>query len=191
MMLGMQQTLWSSQFPDLFRRSPFSWGGMGDHRLEIEFTLDPPPDHLISNVKVIGRTAAGIVVCGTDRGWRMLPGGTREPGETIGEAASREFHEEAGGVIVDPLTWIGAFRVDASKTEPYRPHLPYPISYWLYVAADVTVSTEPSNPSDGEQVTEVLTLPAAEAIDYLAAFDDGPGLSVLRLAVAMGHAGSV
>lgn len=178
-----------TQFPELFTRSAFSWGGMGDHALQIEFTLDEPPDELVVNVKIIGRSAGGIVVCGTDQGWHMIPGGTRELGETIAEAAARELREEAGGTITGPLVTVGAFRVDASNTKPYRPHLPYPISYWLYVATDVVLDQLPTNPADGEKVVKVLTLPVSEAIDYLAQFDDGPSTSVVRLATAMGHAG--
>jgi 8-oxo-dGTP diphosphatase len=187
-MMAIMSQRWAAEYPELFTPSSFAWGGLGDHRLEIEFTLEEPPDALVANVKVIGRTSTGIVVCGTDQGWRMLPGGTREPGETIAETASRELYEEAGGVITGPLTWVGAFRVDALKTEPYRPHLPYPISYWLYVAVDVELRARPTNPADGENVTSVVTLPATDAIEYLAGFDDGPLTSILRLAVDMGHA---
>lgn len=181
---------WMAQFPELFSRSAFAWGGMGDHRLQIEFTLDEPSDELVANVKIIGRADGGIVVCATDRGWRMIPGGTREPGETIAETAGRELREESGGTITGPIVTVGALRVDASNTQPYRPHLPYPISYWLYVAADVVLDERPTNPADGENVVDVSTLPVSEAIEYLAQFDDGPGTSVLRLAAAMGHAGT-
>jgi hypothetical protein len=45
----------------------------------------------------------------------------------------------------------------------------------------------PTNPADGETVTDVRTLPPAEAVDYLADFDNGPLTDVLRLATAMGH----
>jgi hypothetical protein len=36
-------------------------------------------------------------------------------------------------------------------------------------------------------VIEVLTLPPPEAVNYLAAFDNGQLTDVLRLAIAMGH----
>ncbi|MEU4603449.1 NUDIX domain-containing protein [Kribbella sp. NPDC023972] len=178
---------WEDQFPELFTRAPFQWGGVADDRLEVQFVLERPADHLVSNVKVIGRSGGGVVVCASDQGWRFLPGGTREPGETIDDTARRELFEEAGAVITGPLTWVGAFKVHHPGSTPYRPHLPHPISYWLYVAADVVVQERPTNPADGENVIEVLTLEPAEAADYLAVFDDGPMTDVLRLATAMGH----
>jgi 8-oxo-dGTP diphosphatase len=52
---------------------------------------------------------------------------------------------------------------------------------------DVAVEGRPTNPADGEAVIQVLTLPPAEAVDYLAGFDDGQLTDVLRLAMAMGH----
>mgnify|MGYP003445595124 CR=1 FL=1 len=82
---------WPERFPELFAADYWGWGD-----LDVRFQTEAPPDELISNVHVIGRTDGGIVVCGNDLGWRFLPGGTREPGETIEQAAAREVFEEAG-----------------------------------------------------------------------------------------------
>src|SRR5882757_803262 len=114
---------WVEQFPELFAPAFWEWG-----ELDVRFTTEQPPDHLISNVHVVARTEGGIVVCGNDLGWRFLPGGTREPGEPI---------EEAGARLTGPMTWLGAHRADHRRPEPYRPHLPHPVSYWSNVVADV------------------------------------------------------
>jgi 8-oxo-dGTP diphosphatase len=127
------------------------------------------------------------VVCQSDKGWRFLPGGTREAGETVAETARRELLEEAGASIVGALGWIGAFEVNHSGSRPYRPHLPHPVSYWLYGVGDVALDRRPTNPADGEAVTEVLALPPTDAVDYLAGFDNGQLTDVLRLAIAMGR----
>jgi 8-oxo-dGTP diphosphatase len=178
---------WQERFPGLFARSAFQWGGVAPGDLEIQFSLELPPDELVSNVKVIGRAAGGVVVCESDQGWRFLPGGTREAGEAVAETARRELLEEAGASIVGGLNWIGAFEVNNPRSKPYRPHLPHPVSYWLYVVGDVALENRPTNPADGEAVTDVRTLPPAEAVEYLADFDNGPLTDVLRLAIAMGH----
>jgi 8-oxo-dGTP diphosphatase len=180
-------TQWQERFPKLFARSPFLWGGVAPGDLEIRFSLELPPEELVSNVKVIARTGEGIVVCESAEGWRFLPGGTREAGETIAETAERELREEAGATIVGDLEWVGAFEVESPRPAPYRPHLPHPIAYWLYVVGDVALDARPTNPAGGEAVTDVLTLPPAEAVDYLTVFDDGQLTDVLRLAIAMGH----
>ena len=184
--LSVEDHLWSDRFPRLFWSQPFTWGGIADARLQIHFSRSTPPDELISNVKVIGRCGSGIVVFETDQGWRSVPGGTREPGESLLAAADREAREEVGGQIMGELTWLGAFRVDHSAVGPHRPHLPYPISYWAYVLADLTLVQEPTNPSDGEQVTSVHVLPVAEAIEWLSVFDDGPLLDVVKVAHELG-----
>jgi hypothetical protein len=93
----------------------------------------------------------------------------------------------ADATIVGGLEWVGAFEVKSPRPAPYRPHLPHPIAYWLYVVGDVALDARPTNPAGGEAVTDVLTLPPAEAVDYLTVFDDGQLTDVLRLAIAMGH----
>jgi 8-oxo-dGTP diphosphatase len=114
---------WQERFPKLFARSAFEWGGVASGDLEIQFSLELPPDELVSNVKVIGRVDGGVVVCESDQGWRFLPGGTRESGEAVTETARRELLEEAGASIVGSLDWIGAFEVNNPRSSPYRPHL--------------------------------------------------------------------
>jgi hypothetical protein len=49
------------------------------------------------------------------------------------------------------------------------------------VAADVSLPAKPTNPADGEQVSLVQVLPIDEAIAFMAAFDDGPLIDVIKL----------
>jgi 8-oxo-dGTP diphosphatase len=60
-MAGMQT--WAERFPDLFAADHWAWG-----ELDVRFQIEVPPDELISNVHVIGRTGEGIVVCSNDLG---------------------------------------------------------------------------------------------------------------------------
>ncbi|GAA2836429.1 NUDIX domain-containing protein [Kribbella solani] len=172
---------WPEHFPELFAPSHWEFAD-----LDVQFTVEEPPDELISNVHVVCRTPGGIVVCGNDLGWRFLPGGTREPAETIEQLVQRELLEEAGARLTGPMTWLGAHRADHRRPEPYRPHLPYPRSYWAYVVADVVIEQQPTNPPDGEQVTEVLVLPVEEAADWLNGQAGGVMGPVVRLARGVG-----
>ena len=174
---------WAKQLPDLYAPGHWAWG-----ELDVQFGTEQPPDELISNAHVVGRTEGGIVVCQNDLGWRFLPGGTREPGETIEQLVQREVLEEAGARVTGPLIWLGGHRADHRRPGPYRPHLPHPVSYWANYVVDVVVDSVPTNPEDGEQVTDVLMLPPDEAITYLDAMDDNDGVmgNVVRLAQAMG-----
>jgi len=173
---------WPERFPELFAPDHWAWG-----KLDVRYTTDVPPDELISNVHVIGRAEGGIVVCSNDLGWRFLPGGTREPDETVDQLVHRELIEEAGARLTGPLTWLGAHQAQHRNPAPYRPHLPHPISYWATVVADVVVDGQPTNPADGEQVVEVLVLPPDHAGTWLDAQADGGMMgSQVRLAQAMG-----
>ncbi|HEY8789408.1 MAG TPA: NUDIX domain-containing protein [Actinopolymorphaceae bacterium] len=178
--MAERMTTWESEFPQLFEpwQVPYA-------PVSAQFVTARPADALIARIHVVARTDTGVVVCRSSNGWRFLPGGTRERGEAVEQIVDRELAEEAGGRRTGALTWIGAHRADHSGPEPYRPHLPHPVAFWAYVAADVVLEHPPTNPADGEDVVEVAVLPVAAAVVFLTP-SDPIHADVLRLAEAMG-----
>lgn len=173
-------TGWEGRFPELFETWHVPYAPV-----VARFATDRPDDELVSRVHVVARHEGGVVVCRSANGWRFLPGGTREPGETLEEIVDRELVEEAGARRTGPLTWIGAHRAESDAPAPYRSHLPHPLAFWAYVATDVRVDSAPTNPADGEDVVEVAVLTVADAVDFLVP-EDPIHADVLRLAEALG-----
>lgn len=176
----MPMTAWESRFPDLFQpwKVPYA-------PVSAQFGTARPDDALIARIHVVARADGGVVVCRSTNGWRFLPGGTREPGESLEQIVDRELAEEAGARRTGALTWIGAHRADSRGPLPYRPHLPHPLAFWAYVATDVVIERPPTNPPDGEDVVEVAVLPVAAAVEFLTP-QDRIHADVLRLADGMG-----
>ncbi|MET9730129.1 NUDIX domain-containing protein [Streptomyces sp. NPDC006458] len=128
------------------------------------YTEQVPPEELVQSVHVVAMDAAGnICVCQDDRGNTFLPGGTREPGESILDCALRELREEAGLSVQGRPLWFGAHLADGYKTTPYRPHLPHPRKAWLWGVCDAVRDGPPTNPPGAEHVTSVRMLPVADA----------------------------
>jgi 8-oxo-dGTP diphosphatase len=129
-------------------------------------------DELVTRLHLVALTDAGeVVVCRSSQGWRFLPGGTREEGESLVELARRELLEEAGAALVGDLHFFSAHEADSDREAPYKPYFPHPRSYWAYAVARVEITGEPLNPPDGEEVVEVLALPVHEAAEFLRADD--------------------
>jgi 8-oxo-dGTP diphosphatase len=172
---------WSARFPALFAETHVAYANC-----QTRLTTEPVPDHLVARLHLVAVTPDGeVVVCRSDRGWQFLPGGTREPAESLGELARRELMEEAGAVPDGEPVYLAAHIVDSGNVRPYRPHLPHPRAYWSYAVVGVSVVGPPTNPPDGEAVVEVLTLPPEQAAARL----DGPDpihAGIVRLADAMG-----
>lgn len=172
---------WAERFPELFA----PWRVEYAPYLDVRFEVTDAPDELVGRVHLVARCDGGVVVCRANLGWRFLPGGTREPDESVEQTADRELREEAGARRTSGLTWFGAHRAYNPRDAPYRPHLPHPVAYWPYGVTDVILDSAPTNPPDGEQVVEVLVLPASEAAEYVAVHD-AIHADLIRLAAAMG-----
>jgi 8-oxo-dGTP diphosphatase len=148
----------SARFPLLYAAQRWEWAG-----LDAAFSTDLPPDDLVTNIHVVGFVGDQIVVCRDSRDVWILPGGTREPGESIRDCADRELREEAGARLAGPLTRIGAHHAVSDQPVPYRSHQPHPRKAWLWCSADVAVVSAPTCPSDAEQIVEVRAVGQAEA----------------------------
>ncbi len=172
---------WPRLFPRLFAESYVDYAAG-----RTVYLAQVPPEHLVSRLHLLAVTDDScIVVCRSEQGWRFLPGGTREPDESLCELARRELLEEAGAALLGELVHFSAHQVDSDRGAPYRPHLPHPRAYWAYAAARVQITGAPSNPPDGERVVEVLTLPPSAAAPYLDVHDPVHA-DVVRHALAMG-----
>ncbi|MFC6286611.1 NUDIX domain-containing protein [Nocardioides sp. GCM10027113] len=152
----------------------------------ISYVVGAAPEALVTRLHIVAVTErAEVVVCRSAEGERFLPGGRREPGESLLELARRELVEEAGAALSGTLLHFSSHRADSERNEPYRSHFPHPRTYWGYAVGHVRVAGTPSNPPDGENVVEVLALPPVQAADYLAK-NDPLHADVLRHADALG-----
>lgn len=118
------------------------------HRL---VALDQVPEDAVDALPVptplalvVVRRPDGAVLLGLNRwrGVRELPGGVREPGETLRATAVRELAEETG-VVVGDLTWVGVALFDL--VDPRRDE------YGAVYRVDVDARTTP-RPVDGEML---------------------------------------
>jgi 8-oxo-dGTP diphosphatase len=174
---------WAERFPELFRPRHEAYANA-----DLEFRLGTPPDEQVARLHVIGLDEDGLVVaCRSDEGWRFLPGGTREPGESLPELVRRELLEEAGCTLLsDPEPVFAHTFARSRDPAPFRSHLPHPESAWAYAVARVERTGAPANPPDGETVVEVVALPPLEAAARLAVWDEVEHAQVVQLADAMG-----
>jgi 8-oxo-dGTP diphosphatase len=169
----------AERYPRLYAEQRWDWA-----QLVLQFSTEAPPDDLISNVHVVGFVGDRIVLCRDDRDIWFLPGGTREPGESVHDCVVRELAEEAGARLIGDLHWLGAHRGVSHAPAPHRPHLPHPEKAWLWCYADVELVAPPGNPADGENVLEVRAHDLADAL-RLSETDYEWSSDLLRLAVEL------
>ncbi|MEV0292034.1 NUDIX domain-containing protein [Nocardia sp. NPDC050710] len=149
----------ADRYPLLHTPVRWEWGG-----LDVQFSTELPADELVTNIHVVCFVGARIVLCRDDRDIWLVPGGTREAGESIDDCIRRELEEEAGARPVGPIRWIGAHHGISDRPAPYREWQPHPRKAFLWCTADVVLDSAPTNPADAEQILEVRTFPAEEAI---------------------------
>jgi len=134
-----------TDFPYLFGEHVWSWGPV-----KTVFEPGEPPLGLLSNVNIVPFDQTGWLIVRQDIGWGIV-GGTLEPGETYQETLRRELIEEAGCELLN-FKVFGALRMEFLTEKPYRPHLPFPISYRLLCVGEVRRKTSPTNPDNGEKL---------------------------------------
>jgi 8-oxo-dGTP diphosphatase len=171
---------WAAAFPVLFTKSYVDYADC-----QLGFTTRCVPDELVARLHLVAMTPQRhVIVCRSIQGWRFLPGGTREEGESLVELARRELLEEAGARMTGSVEIFASHVADNLRDGPYRPHLPHPRAYWAYAVTEAEVVAPPTNPLDGEQVVEVMTFPPARAATYIGDHDPLHA-AVVRLARAM------
>ena len=86
--------------------------------LEVEF-YEQVDDELLKFAVILSRTQGKWVFCKhRERTTYEIPGGHREPGETIRETAERELREETGAVEFD-MKQVGVYSVKTEESETF------------------------------------------------------------------------
>lgn len=153
-----------------------------DADAHIRGTLASPAIDLVHRVHLLACPEPGVItVCGSQEGWRFLPGGRLEPDEPVGGAIRRELLEEAGADTGRSAPVLLQPHRTSRRPEPYMPHVPHPVMWWADAITRSRVVSAPTSPPGGEQITEVHHLPTDDAISWLAE-DDPIHADVVRLA---------
>lgn len=153
---------------------------------DIEGTTQPPPTELLHRIHLVASPAPGVVtVCASEQGWRFLPGGRLEPGETVEAAISRELMEEAGSRPIGTADIFFSHVATSRTATPYLPHAPHPVAWWSYAVVTTEVIGAPTSPEDGEQITELHHLDSLAAARWLQV-QEPVHADVVRLAAHLG-----
>lgn len=114
--------------------------------------VDLPP-LVTRGVRCLVVVGSDIVVCENAGGVHPWPGGGREPGETMVQAARREVHEETGWVIDEatfaPLGWL-----HLENLSPVPDDHPYPYPDCLYLVGVAEADAQAPRPDAGWVDTE-------------------------------------
>ncbi len=124
-----------------------------------------PPLELVTSVRSIVLRGSAILVLHNRHSSHIMPGGRREPGETLEDTVRREVLEESGWTI-GHLSLLGFrhLRHLGPKAPDYR--FPYPDFFWLIYVADAAEFVPGAKLSDDyEMDAEFHTFDTVRALD--------------------------
>jgi 8-oxo-dGTP pyrophosphatase MutT (NUDIX family) len=125
----------------------------------------PPPTVHVRSVKCVAFRGGCVLALRDPVGAHILPGGSREAGETLAQTLERELLEETGWTVTAPQM-IGVVRLRWLQERP--PHVPadspyYPDFLWLIQTAEVDAHRPDAllhEPGEGVPVFLPLSDPA-------------------------------
>lgn len=125
-----------------------------------------PDGALLQSVNMVPFVGDRVIVIALEDGHIMLPGGTRERGETLLQTISREMREETGYVL-DSCYPFAVLECISYDEKPWRDYLVHPEFERLVCFGEVHQVGAPENPQGAEHVTNIDLLRIEDAVAFL------------------------
>lgn len=155
-------TDFTTRFPDLTRTVRWRNTALTGCRL----VTGAPDTSRLQSVNMVPFVGDRVIVISQEDGNIMLPGGTRELGETLLETISREMIEETGYTLGSCYPYAVLECISCDE-KPWREHLVHPEFERLVCFGEVRYLDAPTNPDDAEQIDRVDLLAIDQADRFL------------------------
>lgn len=146
------------RWPSLF--TGHTWGRTSFLGMRL---LDGPIDvSILQSVNIVPFVGEDVVLTMMSATKPLLPGGTREYGETLLQTIQREVFEECGAEI-DTCVAFALLDCYSYERKPWRPHLPHPEFSRLLCFGDIRMIGGPARGQNMETISavNVVSLPVA------------------------------
>ncbi|MDO8911029.1 MAG: NUDIX domain-containing protein [Phenylobacterium sp.] len=142
------------------------WGPQIHLSVRVFPCAESPPDDLVTSVRGVVFKGAKVVVVDDGIDSHVMPGGRREPGETISQTLARELREECGWSAPSPrLFAMICFRHLSARPDNYR--YPYPDFLHLLFVGEAGDYRRGSLKRAGEIETGSRLVPISRALAAL------------------------